>query len=173
MTNAWHLMALNNAASNATLLAACAALTEEEFAASRTSFFPSLRETLNHILWVDAFYIDALTGGGIGHRIWDDEPDHATAATLAPAQAAMDARLTAFCATVTPQALAAPLGLDRDPKGIVTERVDLTLLHLFQHQIHHRGQAHAMLAGTRVPPPQLDEFFLPSDRHPLNPEARP
>ena len=34
------------------------------------------------------------------------------------------------------------------------------LADLFQHQIHHRGQAHAMLAGTAVKPPQLDEFFL-------------
>jgi uncharacterized damage-inducible protein DinB len=33
------------------------------------------------------------------------------------------------------------------------------LLHLFQHQIHHRGQAHAMLSGTGIKPPQLDEFF--------------
>jgi uncharacterized damage-inducible protein DinB len=39
------------------------------------------------------------------------------------------------------------------------ERMDRLLLHLFQHQIHHRGQAHAMLSGTSVPPPQLDEFF--------------
>jgi uncharacterized damage-inducible protein DinB len=27
-------------------------------------------------------------------------------------------------------------------------------MHLFAHQIHHRGQAHAMLAGTPLPPPQ-------------------
>jgi uncharacterized damage-inducible protein DinB len=33
------------------------------------------------------------------------------------------------------------------------------LLHLFLHQIHHRGQAHAMLSGTDVKPPQLDEFY--------------
>jgi hypothetical protein len=37
--------------------------------------------------------------------------------------------------------------------------MDRLLLHLFQHQIHHRGQAHAMLSGTSGPPPQLDEFF--------------
>ncbi|TMA85157.1 MAG: damage-inducible protein DinB, partial [Deltaproteobacteria bacterium] len=43
------------------------------------------------------------------------------------------------------------------------ERVDRALAHLFVHQIHHRGQAHAMLAGTSVPPPQLDEFLLASD----------
>jgi uncharacterized damage-inducible protein DinB len=40
------------------------------------------------------------------------------------------------------------------------ERAGDILLHLFEHQIHHRGQVHAMLAGTRVAPPQLDEFFL-------------
>jgi uncharacterized damage-inducible protein DinB len=33
------------------------------------------------------------------------------------------------------------------------------LSHLFEHQIHHRGQVHAMLSGTPVKPPQLDEFF--------------
>ena len=32
-------------------------------------------------------------------------------------------------------------------------------MHLFQHQVHHRGQAHAMLSATSVKPPQLDEFF--------------
>ncbi len=48
----------------------------------------------------------------------------------------------------------------------VPERIDRLLAHLFQHQIHHRGQAHAMLAGTTVAPPQLDEFFLDFDRHP-------
>jgi uncharacterized damage-inducible protein DinB len=42
---------------------------------------------------------------------------------------------------------------------VQTERADRLLLHLFQHQIHHRGQAHSMLSGTTIPPPQLDEFF--------------
>jgi len=37
------------------------------------------------------------------------------------------------------------------------------LAHLFQHQIHHRGQVHAMLAGTAVKPPQLDEFFCSNE----------
>jgi uncharacterized damage-inducible protein DinB len=44
--------------------------------------------------------------------------------------------------------------------------MDRLLLHLFQHQIHHRGQAHAMLSATSVRPPQLDEFF-PEGEAPL------
>ena len=43
------------------------------------------------------------------------------------------------------------------------ERTQDVLAHLFQHDIHHRGQVHAMLAGTAVAPPQLDEFFLAQD----------
>jgi uncharacterized damage-inducible protein DinB len=49
--------------------------------------------------------------------------------------------------------------------GILTENATRLLAHLFQHQIHHRGQAHAMLAGTPVAPPQLDEFFCANEAH--------
>jgi uncharacterized damage-inducible protein DinB len=44
------------------------------------------------------------------------------------------------------------------------ERVDDVFFHMTTHAIHHRGQVHAMLAGTSVVPPQLDEYFLAVDR---------
>ncbi len=48
--------------------------------------------------------------------------------------------------------------------GVVhRERADRVLLHLFAHQIHHRGQVHAMLSGTSCAPPQLDEFLMAED----------
>ena len=53
------------------------------------------------------------------------------------------------------------------------ETVASVLPHLFIHQIHHRGQAHAMLSGTTVKPPQLDEFFLFEDRAATLPELAP
>jgi uncharacterized damage-inducible protein DinB len=46
-------MAINNAWANHRLLGACAQLSDEEFAAPRTSFFPSIKATANHILTVD------------------------------------------------------------------------------------------------------------------------
>ena len=49
--------------------------------------------------------------------------------------------------------------------GVHLESATRLLAHLFQHQIHHRGQVHAMLAGTRVKPPQLDEFFCANEAH--------
>src|SRR4030095_12677100 len=51
-----------NRLANRRLHAAMAPLSHADFHAIRTSFFPSLAETLNHILLVDTYYIDALDG---------------------------------------------------------------------------------------------------------------
>jgi uncharacterized damage-inducible protein DinB len=73
-------------------------------------------------------------------------------------QAAIDRRLIDWCNSLDESGPDRAVRVHRENR-VQTERADRLLLHLFQHQIHHRGQAHAMLAGTRVPPPQLDEFF--------------
>ena len=69
-----------------------------------------------------------------------------------------------LCDTLTDAALEAPVPVMRRA-GIEPENATRLLAHLFQHQIHHRGQAHAMLAGTSVKPPQLDEFFCANEAH--------
>ena len=79
-------------------------------------------------------------------------------AELKLAQAAVDKRLIAVCNTLTTLLLDDIVRVNRDPR-VQTERRDRLLMHLFQHQIHHRGQAHAMLSATAIDPPQLDEFF--------------
>lgn len=155
-------MACNNAWANLRLHQACLGLEDVDFAAARSGFFPSLQATLNHILIIDHFYVDALEGGSLGPAAWDNEIPCPTMATLAPAQAAVDRRLVALCSTQTEAALSAPVEVHRGTH-VQIERRDRLLLHLFQHQIHHRGQAHAMLSSTRVTPPQLDEFFSESE----------
>ena len=59
---------LNNGWANHRLLAACVRLSQADFVAPRTGFFPSLRATLNHILIIDLFYVDALEGGTLGRQ---------------------------------------------------------------------------------------------------------
>jgi uncharacterized damage-inducible protein DinB len=159
-------MARNNAWANHRLLTACEALTPGEFAAPRTSFFPSLRATLNHILWVDTYYIDALEHDPAVLKRYDDPPpDFPDAVSLKGGQLASDRRLIAFCERQTEGSLAAGLVLPRPNRTPPPTSVASILEHLFQHQVHHRGQAHAMLAGTRIRPPQLDEFFLAGEEH--------
>ena len=158
LVQTYRAFAHNNAWANHRLLTACAALSQSEFEAARTGFFPSLQSTLNHIYVIDLFYIDALEGGWLGPRAWANEVPHPTGSELKPAQAAMDKRLLAICDALTPELLDGDVRVNRDT-SVQTERRDRLLMHLFQHQIHHRGQAHAMLSATSVAPPQLDEFF--------------
>lgn len=148
--------ARNNAWANHRLLKACAKLPQEEFEAKGTSFFPSIKATLNHILIVDRFYVDAMEGGTLGHAAFADRQPCATVADLQREQSAVDRRLIAWC-----EALDDLGGIVEVHRGsrIQRERADRLLLHLFGHDIHHRGQVHAMLSGTSVKPPQLDEFF--------------
>lgn len=157
-------MARNNAWSNYRLYAACKTLSPEEFKAARTSFFPSLHATLNHILAIDHYYRDALEGGGRGPAAFQGYRPFDTAADLAAAQAESDRALIAFCDAQTPERLARTVVTDRGQAGRIEETAADVLAHLFVHQIHHRGQAHAMLSGTPVKPPQLDEYFLEIDR---------
>jgi uncharacterized damage-inducible protein DinB len=159
-------LARNNAWANETLIAACLRLAPGEWTAARTSFFPSIRATMEHVHAVDLYYIDAATGGGLGPRAFAEAPRFASAEALAPAQGALDARLVAFCDGLTEAELGRRVVTDRGEDGRYPERLDLLLLHLFQHQIHHRGQVHAMLSGTSVAPPQLDDFFLDFGRVP-------
>jgi uncharacterized damage-inducible protein DinB len=151
-----------NHLANRRLHDAVAALPDAEFTAPRVGFFPSIAQTLNHILAVDRYYIGALHG----------EPDlPAQYAVYVPArtitelharQNASDARLIAWCDRLDAARCDAIVEMDRGDH-MQRDRAGHVLAHLFMHQTHHRGQVHAMLSGTAIKPPQLDEFLMPSD----------
>ena len=151
-------MAYNNCWANYRLLTACVRLSQASFVARQTGFFPSLRATLNHILTVDLFYVDAMEGGALGPAAWADPEPCETAIMLRSAQGAVDRRLIAVVEGIGVDDLNRVVEVHRGDR-IQRERTDRLLLHLSQHQIHHRGQAHAMLSATEVHPPPLDEFF--------------
>jgi uncharacterized damage-inducible protein DinB len=158
LVQTYRAFAYNNAWANHRLLTACASLSQEDFEAARTGFFPSLQLTLNHIYVIDLFYVDALEGGWLGPKAWENEVPCPSIAELKRAQAAVDKRLMAVCDALTRRLLGGIVRVNRNTR-VQTERRDRLLMHLFQHQIHHRGQAHAMFSGTAIEPPQLDEFF--------------
>ncbi|CAN5882827.1 DinB family protein [soil metagenome] len=165
---AHHLLthAYNNAWANHRLLTACGQLTPADFEAARTSFFPSVKATLNHNLTVDWYYIDAIERTLAGRptnpayaAFFEPEEPFETCAALHAEQSVVDRRLIALCSALDAATLQRNIEVPRR-HGIELEPVPRLLDHLFEHQIHHRGQVHAMLAGTSVSPPQLDEFFL-------------
>jgi uncharacterized damage-inducible protein DinB len=155
-------LAYANMLANDRLHEAISTLAPGEFEAIRTSFFPSLVATLNHILIIDWFYIDALEGGTLGPKAWENRIPFPDPVELRTAQHASDRRLLDFCQGLSDDNLSRPVQIHRTGR-IQLERCDDVLSHLFQHQTHHRGQAHAMLSGTSIKPPQLDEFIVADD----------
>lgn len=156
--NPWLKMALNNAWANATLYGALKDLPNGSFVAKRPGFFPSLAKTMNHIYEVDLYYLDALEEGGAGRSVYDrDDIDDPSG--LAALQYASDMRFAQFCNGITSEILADSRTTARDG-GNCEENVAALILHLVQHQIHHRGQAHVQLQDVGASPPQLDDFYL-------------
>jgi uncharacterized damage-inducible protein DinB len=153
-----------NALSNHRLGLALAGLPAAEWGAPRTGFFPSLSRTLSHILAVDGYYLGALHGdNGLREAYAAFRPCDGVA-EWQQRQRASDLRLVAFCDALDPAAVDAWVQMPR-AGHVQRDRAGHVLAHLFNHQTHHRGQVHAMLAGTAARPPQLDEFMMPSEAH--------
>ncbi len=159
------IQARANRLANHRLHGAMAALPPADFHAPRTGFFPSLAATLDHVLMVDQYYIGALLGeaGLDGH--WARYTGSATLAGLATRQQASDERLIAFCDALDAAGCGRVVAMPRGAGRVQHDLAAHVLAHLFMHQTHHRGQAHAMLSATAVAPPQLDEFLMPSEAH--------
>jgi len=158
-------MAYNNAWANHRLLKAICQLPPAEFAAKRVGFFPSLKATVSHNLTVDWFYADALERSLAGKPLnpeargfFEPEEPLESCTEIHAAQLDVDRLVIEVCRGLTDARLDTKIAVAWK-SGVGHEPVLRLLSHLFQHQIHHRGQAHAMLAGTSVAPPQLDEFF--------------
>lgn len=149
----------NNSWSNYRLIGSCKRLSMDDLHQKRTSFFPSIIATLNHVLIVDWFYVSAMEGACMGYDAFKSEVPHPDIASLFGAQQKIDQRLIAVCNDSTLCHPDREISLIRGNETQV-ENFTRTFLHLIQHQIHHRGQVHAMLSGTTTAPPQLDEFFL-------------
>jgi uncharacterized damage-inducible protein DinB len=155
-------LARNARLANQRLAMAIAALQSGEWEAPRISFFPSLRATMNHIYTVDLFYLDAMQGGTLGLAAFAVAQPYPDPTALFAALATLDHSAISLVKAMTAADLARPIHIHRATR-IQSESMADTLMHLFLHDQHHRGQVHAMLSGTTVAPPQLDEFFMADD----------
>ena len=159
------IQARANRLANFRLHKALAGLSRDELHAPRTGFFPSIMGTLNHILGVDEYYIGVLHGQTDGAEGWDSFRPADTLAELAERQRTSDERLIAWLDAADDAALEATVQMPRGGGRIQRDAAAHMLAHLLMHQTHHRGQVHTMMFGTRVAPPQLDEFLMPSEGH--------
>lgn len=162
LTDYLRIQAHANALSNHRLGQTLLQLAPADWQAPRTSFFPSLARTLDHILAVDHYYIGALYREPQLRENYAAFVPCANAAEWLRRQRQSDQRLVDWCSALDAAAIDRWVELPR-ADHVQRDRAGHVLAHLFNHQTHHRGQVHAMLAGSAVAPPQLDEFMMPSE----------
>lgn len=145
-----------NAWANHALYRAVERLPDDQYRADRGVFFGSLRGTLNHILVADRMWMGRFTGKPeVGLRL--DTILHDDFDGLHAARQAEDTRIMAYVDGLDAAALARSFTYRRTgaPETYVAD-LPPALDHMFNHQTHHRGQAHAVLTGLGVAAPALD-----------------
>jgi uncharacterized damage-inducible protein DinB len=149
-------LARYNRWANARLYAAALDLSDQSYRLHVGVFFGSLHGTLNHLLLTDRLWLKRLTGEGdhpnqLNAILYDDR------AELTRARIEEDHRLISVVEKYDEAALSA-LHSYRTTSGMPQSQVlSEILMHLFNHQTHHRGQAHACLSIlTGAAPPTLD-----------------
>lgn len=157
-------MAGYNAWANVRLYRMAHALPDELYRKEVGAYFKSLHGTLNHLLTTDRIWMRRLTGTG-------DHPDNLDAivfddlASLSTARKEEDKRIIDFVGGLGESAF--PEMLNYNSLNGTPQRQPRTeiLAHLFNHQTHHRGQAHAILTilGVNEPEP-LDLLIMLRER---------
>jgi len=141
---------------NARLYEAALALSEFDYRRDVGTFFKSLNGTLNHLLLTDRIWLKRLTGDG-EHPDRLDAIIHEDRHQLALARAEEDDRIVCFVASLDDASIAGTLKYETTSGRPFEQSRAAVLAHLFNHQTHHRGQAHAILSiCTGQEPPPLD-----------------
>jgi uncharacterized damage-inducible protein DinB len=140
---------------------AAAELSEAELQESRGAFFGSLLATLNHILVADRVWMKRFTRKGDAPTALDTILHH-DLASLTDARAAEDERIIEWIDGLNDERIGAELTYTPLSNPVeIRQRLGPTLAHFFNHQTHHRGQAHATLTGLGRPSLTLDlAYFL-------------
>jgi len=160
----FELLARYNQWANARLYRMAGQLPDEAYRKDVGVYFGSLLGTLNHLLTADRIWMRRLTNTGEHPRslnaiVFDDYP------SLLKAREAEDERILAYVRGLSDAAVTGNLEYRTLNGAPLSTPICGVLAHLFNHQTHHRGQAHAVLTvlGVKEPEP-LDLLIMLRER---------
>lgn len=143
----YQMFAGYNAWCNERLFDAAALLSDADYRADRGAFFKSVHGTLNHILVADRIWMKRFTGAGeqpasLDAILYDDF------AALRDARRSQDVLISRYIDRLDNEALNGSIHYRTIVKPQTIEQpLAPALDHFFNHQTHHRGQAHALLSS--------------------------
>ena len=153
-------LALYNSWANRRLYDAAALLGDADYRADRGAFFKSVHGTLNHLLVGDRIWMRRMTGKGeaptrLDAILFEDFDD------LRRARESEDRRIEAFVEGLDEKALGAAFTYSTITNPAKVEQpLSEALDHFFNHQTHHRGQAHCLLTAITGTAPSLEMVIL-------------
>jgi uncharacterized damage-inducible protein DinB len=151
----FQMLSRYNRIANERLYESCGQLDPLEYRRQRQGSFSSIHGLLNHILLGDRIWMARFQGRGqstppLNTVLFEDFAD------LHSARIREDHEMEAFFEHVTADFLERPFTYVNNKGHEYTEQPSVAVSHMFNHQTHHRGQVHVMLAQTAVQPPSLD-----------------
>ncbi|TBR42250.1 damage-inducible protein DinB [Marinomonas agarivorans] len=152
----FELLASYNSWMNESLYLASQRLSSDELACNRGAYFGSIIGTLNHILvgdliWLKRFaehpsefmalsYVKALKmPSSLDKQLYDNIND------LFVERVKLDKIITAFCSEINEDCLSSTLTYKNTKGKLFHKKMSDLVLHLFNHQTHHRGQVSTLL----------------------------
>ena len=147
MIERYRMFAGYNAWCNERLYDAAATVSDADYRADRGAFFRSLHGTLNHLLLGDRIWMNRFTGEfELPTRL--DEILYDDFAALRADRRKMDASIKRYIDGLSEADLGKTIRYRTFSKPADIEQVLAPALdHFFNHQTHHRGQAHALLSS--------------------------
>ncbi len=160
-TQSFKLLATYNQWQNQSLYQACESLTDAQLCEDRGAFFGSLLATLNHILVGDLFWLKRFSQHSSGCLSPEDlhpfkQPNslnhllYNQFAKLKEARLRLDSIIIDFCHRLTDQDLSSELHYKNSAGQDLHKNFAHLILHLFNHQTHHRGQVSVLLSQLGI-----------------------
>jgi len=155
------LMAHYNESMNAKLYEAAASLPPEQLSADRKAFFGSILGTLNHLVVADILWLKRFAAHPAHHAALEplraqpaptrlDQPLAADLPGLRAQRVALDRAIVDWAGALAEPDLDHALAY-QNMQGIPARKnVFSLLMHFFNHQTHHRGQATTLLTQAGV-----------------------
>jgi len=154
------MFAAYNRWANVCIYDAAADLTEKEWQKDTGAFFGSLMGTLNHLVATDRIWMKRFTGLGEAPNALDAIVDRSFEG-LRAARVKEDARIMEWVDALSPEELEGRFTyVTMTDVRTVSQRIAPALAHLFNHQTHHRGQAHTILTTLGRPSVPLDLIYF-------------
>ena len=159
MHDHFNMFAAYNGWANRKLYEAVSGLSDADYRRDCQVAFTSLHGTLNHLVLTDDIWMCRFEGKNSKHTKLDGTVCD-NFAELYAERRATDERIIAFCASVDDARLTKEFTYTPVSTPVpITQKLAPTLAHFFNHQTHHRGQAHAMLTRLAGTAPSLDLIY--------------